>query len=373
MPTAFVALVSRTTAALGALAVASIGALGGCPSPAPQPRGDAEQGARTHPVAANPPHSTPSPPAERAPPTRPDPPAITTTAVMAPAEVLPPALRDPSVREVVQRLWQALETVDAGNPDGMAALVGETGRWLPPGGPDDGVTGATTLRRAMAPWTRDGLNLAMRRVIDLGGSPLFVQLSVGPDLGAPGPRYEMALVVELDDDGLREIRQYGDPLGPVRAWPQDVDGTLALGTPAAPTVEGGDPVVPHVVATRTLLAALDPQKSDRPPRDALPLARTVVMHDIVARRTHHGPTAYLGAFAKTLGPGRIHVEHHYAGRRFVVVEGSIHDRGLMREGIVLAHGFADIHRFEGGQIVETWHYENRRGRPEPTSAATNRP
>ncbi len=352
----------RITCARATVGVVVTALLGGCPAPTPDSRPNTGQRTRASPAhddAPGPPttstvdrtattddtHGTPSP-------------------STLPAH-LPSTLRAPGVRSVVHELWLALEAVDAGDPDAIATMM-PSGTWLPPGGPADAVTGADPLRRAMAPWTRPGLDIAVRAVIDLGGRLVTMLVTVGPDGGGPSPRYEMVLMLEHGDEGDATMRHYGDPLGPVRSLPADVGGTLAVGpVPAEPAVHGGPPVVAHVAATRTLLAALGPNPAPTPP----PLATTVVLHDIVARRTHRGPDAYLAEYRATLGPtGHIQVSHHYAGRHWVIVEGTIHGQTAAPGQPPGAHGFADVHRLEHGQIVETWHYFNRRGRPDDATA-----
>jgi ketosteroid isomerase-like protein len=125
----------------------------------------------------------------------------------------------------------------------------------------------------------------------------------------------------------------------------------------AVALEGGPPDVAHVDATKQLVAALDGRKDDAV--RAL-LAEDVVLHDVSARRTRRGRDGYLEGWRETLGPkGHVAVARHYAGQRFVVMEGTLYGRDAKPQ----AHGFADIHRLADGKIVETWHYVNRRGQP----------
>jgi ketosteroid isomerase-like protein len=354
-----------------ALLPATAGLLTACPAPAPRPdaaaRGEpprAVPSATAEPAAPGEP-ATPRTEVEPAVGSAPAPtPAADPAPPHAPGIPLPPELAAEGVRPVVQSLWRALEAVDAGDADAMAQAMTADGRWFPPGGLEESAQGPDDLRRAMGPWGSDAVTVDVRRVIDLGGSPFIAQVSIG-NREQPTFHYELALLVEVEGDRIAAVHHFGDPLGPVRVGPSEQE-PLDLGPVAAVALEGGPPEVAHVDATRQLVAALDGREHDAV--RAL-LAEDVVLHDVVARRTRRGRDGYLEGWRATLGPtGHVAVIRHYAGRRFVAMEGAIHGRDAegkpqAAEGEPQEHGFADIHRLADGKIVETWHYLNRRGRP----------
>jgi ketosteroid isomerase-like protein len=341
------------------LALLPVGAgLLACPAPMPSP----EAATRRQPPTATPPVTAePAAPARVEPASAPTPapapapdPAPAPAATSAPAVPLPPALAAEGVRPVVQSLWRALEAVDTGDADAMARAMTSDGRWFPPGSPAESVQGPADLRRAMGPWSNERVEVDVRRVIDLGGSPFVAQLSIG-NREQPAFRYELVLLVEVRDDRIAAVHHFGDPLGPVRVGAIEQE-PLDLGPVAAVELEGGPPDVANVDATKQLVAALEGRKDDAV--RAL-LAEDVVLHDGPARRTRHGRDGYLEGWRETLGPkGHMEVTRHHAGQRLVVMEGTLYGRDAET-----SHGFADIHRLADGKIVETWHYVNRRGQP----------
>lgn len=311
----------------------------GCPAPAP----------RASPAQTPPPVAAP----ER--------PRSTPTAADA---SLPAALAGEGVRPVVRALWRAIEAVDAGDADAMARAMTEDARWFPPGSARESVGGPQQLGRAMAPWTAESIELDLRRVIDLGGSPFVAQLSVGHDGGAG--RYELVLMVEVAGDRISSIRHYGDPLGSVRAGPPTVEPPL--GPPGPVERAAGPPTIEHVASTRALAEALE--RGDDETARAL-LAPQVVMHDVRARKTWHGPTDVTTAYRADLGPrGHLTIAHHYAGSQYVVVEGALSIGQTKEDDVPRERGFVDLHRLERGKIAETWHYLNRRDRPRKPASRT---
>ncbi len=336
---------------------AAAGLLCACPAATPHPDATGSRGAPVQAAARVEPPATPVPAVV---PTAPAvEPAVEPEADPSALE-LPPALAAPDVRPVVQSLWRALEGVDAGDADAMGRVMVDGGRWFPPGSPEESVGTGADLRRAMGPWSSHTLDVELRRVIDLGASPVFAQLSVA-DREQPELRYELALMIDVRGDRIAAVHHYGDPLGPVRVGPS-AEEPLDLG-PVALVVEGGAPSVAHADAVGRLRDALDGR--DEAAARAL-LDEGVVLHDVVARRTRRGPEGYLAGFRELLGEaGHLKVSQLEAGESFVVMVGVIDGRSKNADGQPMEHGFADVHRLVGRKVVETWHYVNRRGRAQP--------
>lgn len=299
-----------------------------------------------------------------------DPPATVPPATVPPTtgpalEALPPALAAAGVRPVVRSLWRALEAIDAGDAAAMAPAMTDDGRWFPPGRPEESVGGPAELQRAMDPWTGDEIELDVRRIIDPGDGAFVAQVTVANREGA-GLRNELVLLVEPRGDLVAAVHHFGDPLGPVRLGAGGKEEPLALGPVGEPTLEGGPAVATAVDAAKQLAVAVD-ARADEAARAYL--REDVVLHDVIARRTRQGREGWLAGMRETLGPiGRLVVDQHLAGPRFIVLEGAIYGRdGDARDGDAKAepqeHGFVDVHRIVDGAIAETWHYVNRRSRP----------
>lgn len=344
---------ARSLARLSPLLYAGIVLLCACPASAPS--ADATQ-RNAAPTAAPTEPTLPVEPAAPAPAPAPTMLVEPSPDPAAPPD-LPPALAAPGVRPVVQSLARALEAVAAGDPDAMGRVMLTEARWFPPGSPQESVGNGSELRRAMSPWGTPELGVDLRRVIDLGGSPWFAQVSIA-SREQPTMRYELALMIETQGDRISAVHQFGDPLGPVRIGPNEQE-PLDLG-PTTVVLEGGPPTLAHVDATKRLAEALQARNDDAV--RAL-LAEDVVLHDVIARRTRRGRDGYLAGFAETLGEaGHLVVDEHYAGERMVVMVGAIDSRGTQADAEAMEHGFADIHRLADGKVLETWHYVNRRGR-----------
>lgn len=279
----------------------------------------------------------------------------------APAPAPSPALAAEGVRPVVRATWQALEAVDAGDPDAMARVMTEDARWFPPGSLEESV-GAGEARRALSPWSGDDVALDVRRIIDLDGA-FAAQVTVAGTEG-PGLRHEMVLVIETRDDRVTAVRQYGDPLGPVRPRPGHPTEPLDLGPVGEPVVELGTPAPALAQTARALASAIDERRDD----DARArLADDVVLHDVTGRRTLRGRDAYVTGMRDALGEaGHLRVDALHEGARAVIVEGAVLGREADAPTDPREHGFADVHRVVDGAIAETWHYVNRRNRPHPS-------
>lgn len=331
-----------------------------CPAPSPSSttaRRDPAAPRSAEPAAAPTPAPTPAvdPPASDPEPARP--------ATDPARDALPPALAAEGVRPVVRSLWRALEAVDAGDAAAMAPAMTDDGRWFPPGSPAESVGGQADLQRALEPWSGDEIDLDVRRVIDPGNGAFAAQVTVA-NREAPGLRHELVLLVEPRGERMAAVHHFGDPLGPVRMGPGKEE-PLALGPVGEPELAGGPGEAGAIDAAKQLAAAVDAREDDAV---RTRLAEDVVLHDVTARRTRHGRDGWLAGWRETLGPtGRLVVDRHLAGSRFVVVEGAVYGREPKTEGDAKPepqeHGFVDVHRIVDGTIAETWHYVNRRGRP----------
>ncbi|MEM7158611.1 MAG: nuclear transport factor 2 family protein [Myxococcota bacterium] len=324
-------------------------ALAACPtaSPTPQPQPKA-QPKKTAPA----PTPTPTPAADGS--------ADATPTPAAADDSLPSELRGDEVPEGARVLWRALEEIDHGNPDAMGAAMLTSARWFPPGsaaesiGNDDG-----TIVRGMKPWAARDLALDIRRVIDLGGNPLVVQLSVDKTTD-PNLRFDLVLLVDFKEDEIASVRQYGDPLGPVRSRAEDTERTLDLGPPSPIEMVHGEPNLDHVKAAKAHLEAQNGSLDDLAPL----LGDDAVLHDVTVRRTRNGKKDYQQGYQLTLGDkGSVQAVRMHAAGDFVMVEGAVHGRVSADDGSPREYGYVDIHRFEDGLIAETWHYVNLRGRP----------
>ena len=242
----------------------------------------------------------------------------------------------------------------------MGAAMLPSARWFPPGSPDESIGNDDgTIERGMKPWAAGDLALDIRRVIDLGGPPLIAQVSIDKTTD-PNVRFELVLLLDVKEGKIASVRQYGDPLGPVRSRAEDTEGTLDLGPIGTISVEGGQPNLDHVKAAKTQLEALNGSLKDLAPL----LSDNVLLHDVSVRRTREGKDEYQQGYRATLGEkGKVDAAHMHATANFVMVEGAVHGKATADDGSPREHGFVDIHRFEDGVIAETWHYVNRRGRP----------
>lgn len=348
----------------------AMGLLAACPAPSPSSPTPRAQPAAPAPTVGNEPAAPPAPaPA----------PAVAGEDALAPERpasdpaggALPAALATADVRPVVRSLWRALEAVDAGDAAAMAAAMTDDGRWFAPGRPEESVGGPTDLQRALAPWNGSDTDIDVRHIIDPGDGTFAAQVSVG-SREDPELRHELVLLVEPRGELVAAVHHFGDPLGPLRQRASPLppsgglDEPLALGPVGEPTRAGGPAETAAVEAAEQLAAALDAREEDAV---WTRLAADVVLHDVIARRTRQGRDGWLAGMRETLGPaGRLVVDRHLAGSRFVVVEGAVYGREpAAGRGEPPAepqeHGFVDVHRFVDGTIAETWHYVNRRGRP----------
>ncbi|MEX1362666.1 MAG: nuclear transport factor 2 family protein [Nannocystaceae bacterium] len=293
-------------------------------------------------------------------------PESATAPVTAPTTEPTPASVEPSVPTAISQssalahtLWTALEELDAGDPDAMTRALAPTARWFPPGSPAESI-GVDEMPRAMANWSGPDVTLDIRRVIDPGVPPLIVQLVVERDGEVPLAN-EIVLLVDGQADQIASVRQHGDPLGPIRERAEDSGRTLDLGPVGQPSLERGEAPPAHVGLVGRLVQALEARDADA----TQPLvAQTAVLHDIQARRTHRGRSEVITGLLATLGEqGHLTVQHQYATASMVVVEGAVFGREQDPDGSDREHGFVDIYRLEGGEIVETWRYLDRRGRP----------
>lgn len=340
----------RRRAAVGLALFAAVGAAG-CPSATPSPTPAAKSaGDKATPTPAGAEAKSGTPIAE-ATPTEPPPAQVD--------DSVPEPLRG-DVSPIARSFWQALTAVDGGDGAAMGAVMHPGSPWLVPGSVAEAPIAGRDLPRAMAPWGGPASGLSIRRVVDLGPKRIVVQLSVS-SVAHPGLEFEMALFIDARDDLISAIRQYGDPLGPVRPRPEDSGRTLDLGPITAIDVAGGPPTVANVAAVKEVIAAVQSKKAAAIPAALSP---TVVLHDVQGRRVHTGPEEFMSTYLAVLGEaGELEILHEHATKTFVVVEGAIHGRRTSDDGTPLEHGVADIYRLEDGKIVEAWHYLNRRGRP----------
>ena len=340
----------------------AIALLVACPAPAPSSdlaRREPSDRRIAEPAAEPGPAPTPAPSPTPAP-------AGLTQEPASPAEPeaipLPSTLAAEGVRPVTRSLWRALEELDAGDAAAIARTMIEDARWYPPGRNDEAV-GAADLARALGPWSNPATEIDVRRIIDPGDGPFAVQVSA-TSRENPALRHELVLLVEARGDHVTAVHHFGDPLGPVRLG-QGEQEPLDLGPMGEPALERGAGEAAELDVARTLATAIDAREDDAV--RAL-LAEDVVLHDVIARRTRRGRDGYVAGMRETLDEtGRLAVDRHLAGSRFVVVTGVVFGRDppptTTGEPEPQEHGFADVHRMVDGTIAETWHYVNRRGRP----------
>lgn len=322
--------------------------LAGCPAPTPSSPRKAPPASDPAPApseAAAQPTPTPGEPAEPT-PTEPTP------------EVdpdLPAALAGAS--PATRLVWSSMEAVDDGDVGVLSQAMHPTARWFPPGSLQESV-GNIELERALASWAGPSVTLHPRRLIDAGDQ---VVLQVAARHAGNPAGFEVGLVFEIRQDQIAMVRQYGDPLGPVRPRPEDTGATLDLGPPDALAVSQGeaDPALTTVV--EALSRAIEAR--DEAAMRAV-LGRDVVLHEVKERRNLAGPEAYAKAMTAAVGEKghQMTLGTRAVGDR-VIVEGAIYGVTTDEDGSAREHGVLDIHRVQGGQIVETWRYLNRRGRP----------
>jgi ketosteroid isomerase-like protein len=308
-------------------------------------------------------------PTPRTEPARGETPAKAEPVVASSPKVVEPSLAADGVRPVVRTFWQALEAVDAGDAGALAHAMTEDGRWLPPGRFEESLQGAAQLQRAMNPWSSDGVEIDVRRVIDPGEGAFVAQVSVASGRD-PTLRHELVLLVEPRDDAIAAVHHFGDPLGPLR-WGPSKEEPLDLGLVGEPTMVAvsGVAAAAQMDLAEQLTAAIERRDDDAV---RARLAADVVLHDVAARRTRRGPDGYLTGIRETLGAaGHLRVDRRLAGSGFAVLEGAVLGREAAADATGAGaepaepqeHGFADVHRMVDGAIAETWHYVNRRGRP----------
>ncbi|MCX4245989.1 nuclear transport factor 2 family protein [Paraliomyxa miuraensis] len=324
---------------MGAIGLLMTISVVGCPSPAPRPT----------PATAERP---PAPEAKVEPtPAEPEPRPLAPPPPVDAGPPLPAALT--AANSPMQSLWRALESVDGGDSDALGPILRPDGRWFPPGSVAESVSGSD-LPRAMLPWTGPSVEIDVRRMIDLGG-PFVAQVAVTE----PPNRHELVLMVMPRGDGIGAIHHHGDPLGPIRLG-SDPSEPMDLGPLGEVALERGKPNPDAIALVTDLTEALDGRKDDAA---RARLAETVVLHDIIARRTRRGRDAYLAGFQATMGDsGHLTIARSHSAAGWVVVEGAVHGREPSAEN-PQEFGFADVHRVIDGAIAETWHYVDRRGRP----------
>lgn len=339
--------VNRPLGHLRPLAMAGLLGLVACSSPDSASSGDAPSPAT--PAASAPPPTTPASgePVSSSPGSESIDPSIPTSLASASA--------------VARATWRALEAVDAGDAEAMSLVMTSDARWFPPGSVEESVDNQPgTMARAMAPWSGPDVELSVRRVIEPGYGPVVVQLAVDR-VSSPGAGNELVLLIKGRGEQMQTVRQYGDALGPLRFHPEDRERTLDLGPIAEPTWHAG-PADDAAMAVVEALGKAIEARDEAAVRAQL--ADGVRLHDVKARRTREGEDGFLEGMRGTLGEdGHLVALHQFGAGETVVVEGAVYGLEADDEGNPREHGFADVHRLAGGEIVETWHYLNRRGRP----------
>lgn len=286
----------------------------------------------------------------------------------APAELADPALPASlaNAPALARTVWSTLEAIDDGDAEAMSQVMAPTARWFPPGSIEESVSNDSgQLARALAVWTSPDVSIDVRHLVVTGG-PLVAQIAV-VDADTPEYGYEIVLLFEERGDQIAMVRQYGDPLGPVRMSAEDLAGrSLAIGPVGSPVVHTG-PADPASVAL--VEAAHDGLEAREDAAVRSRIAEAVVVHDIKGRRTRKGADDYLEVMKSTLGEeGHLMRLKTHAAGNWVIVEGAVYGVETDADGNAREHGLVDVHRLEGGAIAETWHYLNRRGRPHRSRA-----